>query len=44
MLALYDDVVIVVAPEKWMAWDMTLFNATLVEHGVSFDDADTWFL
>ena len=33
-MALYDDVVIAISPERWMAWDMTAFNATLPEHGV----------
>ena len=43
VLARYDDVVIVVHPQRWMAWDATAFNATLAEHGISFDHADTWF-
>jgi hypothetical protein len=42
-MARYDDIVIAVCPERWMAWDMSAFNATLAEHGVSFDHADAWF-
>ena len=36
-MALYDDVVIAISTERWIAWDMTAFNATLPEHGVSAD-------
>ncbi len=43
VMALYDDVVIVVTPDRWMAWDTTAFNATLAEHGLSFDHAQEWF-
>lgn len=43
VMARYDDVVIAVRPERRMAWDMSAFNATLAEHGVSLGHADTWF-
>lgn len=43
VMALYDDVVIVVTPDRWMAWDTTAFNATLAERGLSFDHAQGWF-
>ena len=43
VMAHYDDFVIAVRPEQWMAWDTNAVNATLAEHGVSFDDADACF-
>lgn len=43
VFARYDDVVITVSPDRWLAWDMTALNDTLVEHGVSLDRADLWY-
>ncbi|MGH9244491.1 MAG: pyridoxamine 5'-phosphate oxidase family protein [Acidimicrobiales bacterium] len=43
VMAIYDDVVVAVNPDRWMAWDMTAFNTTLAEHGLSLDHAQAWF-
>ncbi|MGH2736634.1 MAG: pyridoxamine 5'-phosphate oxidase family protein [Actinomycetota bacterium] len=44
VMAIYDDVVLAVTPEIWMAWDTTAFYATLESHGLSLDDAEEWLL
>lgn len=43
VMAIYDDATIAVTPEKWMSWDTSIFDATVVEHGVSLEDTDGWF-
>lgn len=37
-ISAYEDATIAITPEKWMAWDTTVYDATLAEHGVSLKE------
>lgn len=43
IMARYDDTVLAVAPDRWLSWDMTAFNAMLAEHGAPFDEEAAWY-
>lgn len=43
LIADYDDVTIVVTPDRWRSWTPTALDRLAAEHGLSDDQLATWF-
>lgn len=43
LIAAYDDVTLVVTPDRWRSWNPTALDRLAAEHGLSEDQLATWF-